>query len=58
VNADLRAYTLATADLLGIDLAADEIDAVVGQVERVAGLVEKLPHLDDDALTMAPRFEP
>ncbi len=58
VDGDLRAYTLATAGLLGIELAPEEVDDVVGQVERVAGLVDKLPHLEDDSLTMAPRFEP
>ncbi len=58
VDDGLRAYTLATARLLGIDLAADEIDPVVEQVARVAGLVELLDRVDDDAVTAAPRFRP
>jgi Asp-tRNA(Asn)/Glu-tRNA(Gln) amidotransferase C subunit len=46
------------AELLGIDLEPDEIEPVATQIERVAELVDRLPRLDDDALTMAPRFRP
>jgi hypothetical protein len=55
---DLRNYTLAAAGLLGIELDDDEIDPVTAQVERVAGLVDRLPRVEDDAATMAPRFRP
>ena len=58
MSRDLSAYTVATAELLGIELAADELDAVIGQVERVAELVDQLPRLEDDTITMTPRFEP
>ena len=40
---DLRAYTVAMAQLLGIELDDDEIDPVVTQVERVGDLVSRLP---------------
>ena len=55
---DLRAYTIATAELLGIDLSDDEIEPVRAQVERVARLVDQLPRVDDDSITSLPRFEP
>ncbi|MFT4597455.1 MAG: Asp-tRNA(Asn)/Glu-tRNA(Gln) amidotransferase C subunit [Paracrocinitomix sp.] len=55
---DIRRYTVAMAELLGIDLEPDEIEPVATQIERVAELVDRLPRLDDDALTMAPRFRP
>ena len=55
---DLRRYTIAMAELLGIALDADEIEPVVAQVERVAELVDRLPRQLDDASTMAPRFRP
>lgn len=55
---ELRTYTLSTAKLLGIDLADDEIDPVVEQVSRVAGLVDNLSRVLDDASTSAPRFQP
>lgn len=57
-RARLRSYTVLTAKLLGIDLTADEIEPVVEQVARVAGLVDQLDRIDDDAITSAPRFRP
>ena len=55
---DLRRYTITMAELLGIDLDADEIEPVVAQVERIAELVDRLPRQVDDASTVAPRFRP
>lgn len=52
----LRSHTITTAKLLGIDLAEDEIEPVLEQVVRVAGLVEQLDRIDDDRITPAPRF--
>ncbi len=55
---DFHSYTVAMAELVGLDLAPDELEPVVAQIERVAQLVEQLPRQDDDALTMAPKFRP
>lgn len=55
---DLATYTRAIAEALGIELDSEEFEAVLGQVERVADLVDRLPRVEDDAVTMAPRFEP
>lgn len=56
--ADFRTYTIETARLLGIDLADDEIEPVAEQVARVAGLVDQLDRIEDDASTAAPWFRP
>lgn len=53
---EIRAYTVLTARLLGIDLADDEIEPVTAQVARVATLVDQLDRIDDDTVTAAPRF--
>lgn len=53
---EARDYTVLTAKLLGIDLAADEIEPVTEQVIRVAGLVEAMDRIEDDSITSAPRF--
>jgi len=55
---DVRSYTVAMAEMLGIDLEPDEIDPVADQIERVGQLVSRLPRQVDDALTVAPRFRP
>lgn len=55
---DFRRYTIAMAELLGIQLEEEEIEPVVAQLERVAQLVDHLPRQDDDASTMAPTFRP
>ncbi len=55
---NIRRYTVAMAEMLSLDLEPDEIEPVAAQIERVAQLVDRLPRLDDDALTMAPRFRP
>jgi len=52
----LRSHTITTAELLGIDLAEEEIEPVLEQVVRVAGLVAQLDRIDDDRITPAPRF--
>lgn len=52
----LRTHTVTTAELLGIELAEDEIEPVLEQVVRVAGLVDQLERIDDDRITQAPRF--
>ncbi|MFB0901357.1 MAG: hypothetical protein QMA93_00675 [Acidimicrobiales bacterium] len=55
---DVRSYTVAMAEMLGIHLEPDEIDPVADQIERVGQLVSRLPRQVDDALTVAPRFRP
>ena len=55
---DVRSYTVAMAEMLGIQLEPDEIDPVADQIERVGQLVSRLPRQVDDALTVAPRFRP
>jgi hypothetical protein len=55
---DFHSYTVAMAELVGIDLAPSEIEPVAAQIERVAQLVQQLPRQDDEASTMAPKFRP
>lgn len=52
------AYVRAAAPAAGLNLDEAEVEAVIAQVQIMAGLAAQLPQDLPDGLEPAPRFEP